>query len=93
MIHNKYLNKNIPKDIFADILSISESFLIGNISEILLKKNNNNKLQPYYSLGFNPKERYDILAYCIFKFMMKNLKVSILIIRRYDESFFYGNTS
>ncbi|QKF85091.1 hypothetical protein CURT_1663 [Campylobacter ureolyticus] len=85
MIHNKYLNKNIPKDIFADILSISESFLIGNISEILFKKNN--KLQPYYSLGFNPKERYDILAYCIFKFMMKNLKVSILIIRRYDEKF------
>lgn len=38
MIHNKYLNKNIPKDIFTDILSISESFLIGNISEILFKK-------------------------------------------------------
>lgn len=38
MIHNKYLNKDIPKDIFADTLFISESFLIGNISEILFKK-------------------------------------------------------
>ncbi len=72
-IYKNYRHKNVPRKIFADILSISEVFLISNTSEILFKKNG--ILQPYYSLGFNPKERYDVLIYCIFGLYEKEFNV------------------
>lgn len=63
-IYNKYKGKEIPREIFAGIVCISESLCISNVSEILFNKGDT--IKPYHRMDFDLRERYDVLLYYLF---------------------------